>query len=326
MSDDVAAIETSGLTKSFDGVRAVDGADLSVPPGTVYGLLGPNGAGKTTLIRLLATLLVPDAGTARVFGHDVVREAQAVRSRISVTGQHAAIDDALTGAENLVVLARLLGYTRSRAHVRVARLLGAMGLADAGGRLVRTYSGGMRRRLDIAASLLVAPELLFLDEPTTGLDPRSRNEVWQIVRSLVVSGTTVLLTTQYLDEADRLTDRIAVIDHGRVVSEGTSHMLKATVGGGTLDVRLRHAERRDDALRILSRQLGVPVERGADPLGMSARVGDTDPVAPALAALTAAGVEVSGFALGQPSLDDVFLALTGSNASPHPTATRQEAS
>ena len=313
VSHTALAIEASGLTKSFGDARAVDGVDLAVRPGTVYGLLGPNGAGKTTVVRMLATLLRADTGTAHVFGHDISRDADAVRGRITLTGQHASVDDALTGAENLVVLGRLLGHTHTRARQRAAGLLAAFGLTGAAGRLVRTYSGGMRRRLDIAASLLVAPDLLFLDEPTTGLDPRSRNDVWQLVRSLVANGSTVLLTTQYLDEADHLADRIAVIDQGRVVSEGTPHMLKAAVGGGTLAVQLAHPDRRHDALRILSRQLGVPVEARADPVAVTARVADADTVTGALAALTAAGVEVSGFALGQPSLDEVFLALTGSN-------------
>src|ERR1044071_3334717 len=204
------AIETAGLIKTFGDNRAVDGVDLTIPQGTVYGLLGPNGAGKTTLVRMLATLLRPDGGTARVFGHDVVREADAVRSRVSLTGQYASVDEDLTGPENLVLLARLLGHSKSRARDRAAQLLAAFGLTDAADRQVKKYSGGMRRRIDIGASILNTPDLLFLDEPTTGLDPRSRNQVWDIIRMVVANGTTVLLTTQYLDEADRLAGRISV--------------------------------------------------------------------------------------------------------------------
>src|ERR671925_1284501 len=209
------AIEANGLVKSFGSTRAVDGVDLAVRSGSVYGVLGPNGAGKTTTIRMLATLLRPDAGSARVLGHDIVSEADAVRGLVSLTGQLASVDEDLTGRENLVLLGRLLGLRRAGAKARAVELLDAFDLADAAGRLVKNYSGGMRRRLDIAASLVVTPELMFLDEPTTGLDPRSRNHVWDIIRSLTASGTTVLLCTQYLDEADRLADGIAVIDRGK---------------------------------------------------------------------------------------------------------------
>jgi ABC-2 type transport system ATP-binding protein len=215
------AVETSGLVKVFGGTRAVDGVDLAVPTGGVYGFLGPNGAGKTTTIRMLATLLPPDGGTARVLGHDIVRAADAVRSRVRLTGQFASVDADLTGAENFILLARLLGYPRPRAKARAAALLDAFGLTDAAAKQVKHYSGGMRRRLDVAASIVVTPELVFLDEPTTGLDPRSRNQVWDIVRALVAEGTTVLLTTQYLEKADQLADRIAVIDHGKIIAEGT---------------------------------------------------------------------------------------------------------
>ena len=305
------AVEATGLVKSFGAVRAVDGVELAVPRGGVYGVLGPNGAGKTTTLGMLATLLRPDAGEARVLGHDVVREADAVRSRMSMTGQFASVDEDLTGLENLVLIARLLGYGRVRAAARARELLAAFGLGDAANRQVRKYSGGMQRRLDIAASIVVTPELLFLDEPTTGLDPRSRGHVWSIVRGLVAGGTSVILTTQYLDEADKLADRIAVIDDGRVIAEGTTGQLKASVGAGALHVRVRDPAQRPEAERLLSACLQVAVHREADPAALSARVSDADRVAHALTQLAHAGVATTEFALGQPSLDEVFLALTG---------------
>ena len=305
------AIETSGLVKVFGQTRAVDGVDLAVRTGMVYGLLGPNGAGKTTTIRMLATLLRPDSGTARVFGHDIVGQADAVRGRVSLTGQFASVDEDLTGLENLVLLARLLGHSRARSKTRAWELLDAFGLAEAASRQVKKYSGGMRRRLDIASSIVVTPDLIFLDEPTAGLDPRSRNQVWDIVRALVAGGTTVLLTTQYLDEADQLADRIAVIDHGKVIAEGTPGELKASVGSGALHVRLRDPEDRPEAERVLSQALGVQVRIESDPAALSARISDPERVAHALAELSRAGVAVTDLALGQPSLDEVFLALTG---------------
>jgi ABC-2 type transport system ATP-binding protein len=308
---DGLAIGAEALVQRFGDNTAVDGVDLAVPRGMVYGLLGPNGAGKTTTIRMLATLLRPDAGTARVLGHDVVREADAVRSRVSLTGQFASVDEDLTGLENLVLIARLLGYSRKQSRARAGELLDAFGLAEAADRQVKKYSGGMRRRLDIAASLVVTPDLMFLDEPTAGLDPRSRNQVWDIVRALIAGGTTVLLTTQYLDEADQLADRIAVIDRGKVIAEGTPSELKASVGSGALHVRLRDPEDRPDAERVLSRALGVPVHLESDPAALSARVSDPERVAHALAELSRSGLSLTDFALGQPSLDEVFLALTG---------------
>jgi ABC-2 type transport system ATP-binding protein len=307
------AIEASGLVKSFGEVRAVDGVDLAVRTGSVYGVLGPNGAGKTTTIRMLATLLRPDGGSAQVLGHDIVREADAVRGLVSLTGQMASVDEDLTGRENLILLGRLLGLRRADAKVRAGELLDAFDLSEASGRLVKNYSGGMRRRLDIAASLVVTPELMFLDEPTTGLDPRSRNQVWDIVRSLAAAGTTILLCTQYLDEADQLADGIAVIDHGRVIAEGTPAQLKASVGGGALHVRLLDPEQRPQAERILADELGT-VHREADPAALSSPCADADRGAEAVAELVRSGVTIADFSLGQPSLDEVFLALTGHTA------------
>ncbi len=311
------AIEALGLGKAFGAVKAVDGLDLSVPSGGVFSLLGPNGAGKTTTIRIFATLTRPDVGIARVLGRDVTSEPHAVRAGICLTGQFATVDPSLTGTENLLLQARLLGFSRRAARARAAELLDAFGLPDAARRPVRTYSGGMQRRLDIAASLVVPPALLFLDEPTTGLDPHSRIPVWGAVRWLVTQGTTVLLTTQYLDEADRLSDRIAVIDHGRVVAEGTPGELKSSVGSGVLRVELRDAGESGLARQILGDALGVPVTPGADPAVLTARIDGpsaTDAAARGLALLSREWTEVASFSLGQPSLDEVFLALTGHTA------------
>jgi len=304
------AIEATGLVKAFGTVRAVDGVDLAVRSGSVYGVLGPNGAGKTTAIRMLATLLIPDSGSARVLGYDIVREADKVRSVVSLTGQLASVDEDLTGQENLVLIARLLGLKRAQANARAAELLEAFGLADAAGRLVKKFSGGMRRRLDVAASIVVTPQLMFLDEPTTGLDPRSRNQVWDIIRALVDGGTTILLCTQYLDEADQLADGIAVIDRGKVIAEGTPAQLKASVGRGALHVRLLDSDQRPEAERVLAHELGT-VHLEADPAALSASCADADRAAEAVAALSRSDVRVAGFSLGQPSLDEVFLALTG---------------
>ena len=304
------AIEATGLVKSFGETRAVDGVDLAVRTGSVYGVLGPNGAGKTTTIRMLATLLRPDAGSAQVLGHDIVSAADAVRGLVSLTGQLASVDEDLTGRENLILLGRLLGLDRAAAKARSAELLEAFGIADAAGKLVKHYSGGMRRRLDIAASLVVTPELMFLDEPTTGLDPRSRNQVWDIIRALAAQGTTILLCTQYLDEADQLAEGIAVIDHGKVIAEGTPAQLKASVGSGALHVRLIDPEQRAEAERVLTRELGG-VHLEPDPAALSASCADADRAAEAVAELSRSGVQIAGFTLGQPSLDEVFLALTG---------------
>ena len=306
------AIETSGLTKTFGTTRALDGLDLAIRGGSVYGLLGPNGAGKTTVIRVLATLLKPTSGRASVLGHDVVRAAATVRQKVSLTGQYASVDEDLTGHENLVLVSRLLGLTWREARQRATELLSAFGLSDAAGRQVRTYSGGMRRRLDIAASLVVTPELLFLDEPTTGLDPRSRNDVWDLVRQIAADGTTVLLTTQYLEEADRLADRLAVIDHGKVIAEGTSRELKASVGANALHIHLAKEEQADDARRRIKELLGEgALLPSTDADALSLKVADAEAATRVLAALATAGITVSDFSLGAPSLDDVFFALTG---------------
>lgn len=305
------AIETHGLTKIYGSARAVDSVNLAIERGGVYGFLGPNGAGKTTTIRMLATLIAPDEGNATVLGRDVVRQADEVRSLVGLTGQFASVDEDLTGGENLRLIAKLFGYRGNGPAKRANQLLEAFGLADARDIQVKKYSGGMRRRLDIAASIVVTPELLFLDEPTTGLDPRSRNEVWDIIRAMVAHGTTVMLTTQYLDEADQLADRIGVIDHGKVIAEGTSSELKASVGEGTLHVRVMDRADRAAAKEILARELAVEITEPNDPQGLLATIADTPRVTRALTALSDAGIELAQFSLGQPSLDEVFLALTG---------------
>lgn len=308
------AVETSGLVKTFGENTAVDGVDLSIRRGGIYGVLGPNGAGKTTVIRMLATLLRPDAGQARVLGHDVFAEPRIIREKIALTGQFASLDEDLTGIENLVLLGRLLGFSSQAARRRGMNLMEAFGLSDASGRQVKKYSGGMRRRLDIAGSLLVTPEMIFLDEPTTGVDPRSRNQVWDIIRTLVDGGTTVLLTTQYLEEADQLADRLAVIDHGRVIAEGTPGQLKAQVGSGALKVRVVDPAEREQAAAILDSTLGTEVVREADVAALTASLAEGQTAGSALSALESSGIEVETFALGQPSLDEVFLAITGKPA------------
>jgi len=305
------AIETHDLVRVFGDNRAVDGVDLAIPTGGVYGVLGPNGAGKTTTIRMLATLLEPSGGTALVLGHDVVREAAKVRARVALTGQFASLDEDLTGHENLTLLARMYGFGRVAARRRADELLEAFDLVDAAKRQVKAYSGGMHRRLDVAGSLVVRPDLMFLDEPTTGLDPRSRNQVWGIVRALVGAGTTVLLTTQYLEEADQLADRIAVIDHGRVIAEGTSGELKASVGSGALHVRVADVAEREQVARLLAESLDAVPVLESDPSAISMRVATPGRVAEALHRVGQHGLSITEYALGQPSLDEVFLALTG---------------
>lgn len=314
MSPSPYAVEARGLVKKFGDTTAVDGVDLAIPRGGIYGVLGPNGAGKTTAIRMLATLLRPDAGEARVLGYDVYTEPKAIRENIALTGQFASLDEDLTGIENLILLGRLLGFNKQDARARGLDLLEAFGLAEAAERQVKKYSGGMRRRLDIAGSLIVTPALMFLDEPTTGIDPRSRNQVWDIIRALVAGGTTILLTTQYLEEADQLADRIAVIDHGRVIAEGTPGQLKAQVGAGALKIRVAEPGQREEAASVLERTVGSAVVREKDSAALSARLGENASASPALAALEEAGIAVETFSFGQPSLDEVFLALTGKPA------------
>lgn len=307
------AIETHALVKRFKKTVAVDGIDLAIPRGGVHGFLGPNGAGKTTTIRMLATLTKPDSGTARVLGRDIVTEANEVRRRVSLTGQFASVDEDLTGAENLRLIGRLFGYTGARATRRADELLSAFGLSDARDKQVKKYSGGMRRRIDIAASIVVTPELLFLDEPTTGLDPRSRNDLWDVLRSLVADGTTLLLTTQYLEEADQLADEIVVIDRGRIIAKGTPLQLKEQGGNASLVVTVSRAADLVSARELLTRTGSeVHVDEGARRLTASADgIADLTTVANWL---QESHIEVDDIGLSRPSLDDVFLSLTGHRA------------
>ncbi len=305
------AIRARGMVKRFGQNTAVAGIDLDVPRGMIFAILGPNGAGKTTLLRMLATLARPDGGEATVMGHDLRTDPDEVRGAISMTGQFASLDEDLTGRENLVMLSRLWGFRGARAWERADALLTAFDLADAGGKQVKAYSGGMRRRLDIAASLVVTPGVLFLDEPTTGLDPTARAGVWTLIKGLAQSGVTILLTTQYLEEADQLAGRIAVIDHGRKIAEGTSRELKAQTGSGVLHVATAFAADADRAARVLERKLGAAVQRSAEGGDLSVPVADAGRAHQALGALLAEGIEVGDFRMGQPSLDEVFFSLTG---------------
>ncbi|CAM5610850.1 ATP-binding cassette domain-containing protein [Streptomyces avidinii] len=316
------AIQAEGLAKRFKETRALAGVDLAVPAGTVLGLLGPNGAGKTTAVRIFATLLRPDEGRAEVGGHDVVREAGRVRSLIGLTGQYAAVDENMSGTENLLMIGRLLGMSRGGARARSAELLDRFHLSDAAGRAVKTYSGGMRRRLDLAASLVGRPQILFLDEPTTGLDPHSRGEVWDMLRLLVAEGMTTLLTTQYLDEADRLADSIVVIDNGRVIAGGTPDELKAQVGGQVLHLRPVRPADLDAAHALVAEEAGPQTKTEGD--GILAPVNDPALMPRVVRRLDQSGIPVGELTLRRSTLDEVFIALTGHRAEPG-SAARDEA-
>jgi ABC-2 type transport system ATP-binding protein len=305
------AIEAHGLVKVFGDNRAVDGVDLSVRAGTVYGVLGPNGAGKTTTISMLATLLRPDGGSAQIFGHDVVKQAQIVRQLIGVTAQFASVDEKLSATENLIIFARLLGLGRAESRKKASDLLEEFNLTEAARRPLAKFSGGMRRRLDLAASLIAQPPLIFLDEPTTGLDPRTRTQMWDTVRRLVASGSTVLLTTQMLDEADQLADRIAVIDTGRVVAEGTADELKASVGTSSLQLRLEDTADTDDALRAIHAVLGAQGTVSPEAARITAPMADADRVTDLLITLREAGIHLTEMSVQKPTLDEVFLTITG---------------
>ncbi|WP_242608979.1 ATP-binding cassette domain-containing protein [Actinomadura formosensis] len=311
MAEPRFAVVAEGLRKRYGDTEALAGLDLRVPAGTVHGLLGPNGAGKTTAVRILTTLARPDGGTARVAGHDVVREARAVRGRIGLVGQHAAVDEILGGRQNLVMFGRLYHLGAARARRRADELLERFRLADAAGKAVGEYSGGMRRRLDLAASMILAPPVLFLDEPTTGLDPRARNEVWDAIRALVDGGTTVLLTTQYLEEADRLAAGISVIDRGRVIAEGTPDQLKKRLGGDRIEVALDDPGSLTAAAEIVGRVASGGVDVDAEALRIGAPVsGRAAALTEAVRALDDAGVKVADIGLRRPTLDEVFLHLT----------------
>jgi ABC-2 type transport system ATP-binding protein len=312
----VTVIEVAGLRKAFGPVTALDGLDLSVPRGTVCALLGPNGAGKTTAVRILATLTRPDAGTATVAGYDVTREPGKVRELIGLAGQHAAVDDDLTGRENLFILGLMHHLGRAGARRRATGLLARFGLDGAGDRLVKTWSGGMRRRLDVVASLITSPQVLFLDEPTTGLDPRSRTEVWSAIRALAGEGTTILLTTQYLDEADALADEIVVIDRGTVIAAGTSQELKNRIGGDVLEFAVVERDRRTEAARAVSGLSGAEPLVEDETARVTLRVGaeGSEALVETVRRLDALGIHTEGLGIRRPSLDDVFLALTGHGA------------
>jgi oleandomycin transport system ATP-binding protein len=309
MNDDMA-IEASGLAKSYRDVRVLDGVDLNIPRGSVFALLGPNGAGKTTAVRILATLLRADAGTARVGGHDVVHEAKAVRKIIGLTGQYASVDEDLTGIQNLVMIGQLLDLNRAQARARADELLAEFDLTDAGKRLTKTYSGGMRRRLDLAASLIGRPDVVFLDEPTTGLDPAKRDDVWDMIRVLTGMGTTVLLTTQYLEEADALANEITVIDHGRIIAHDTPQGLKRQVGGQTLEVRPSNPADLE-RIRPLLAKVGTREPEQPAPDQLSVPVADDPALTTIVGELAREKISVSELSLRLPSLDEVFYSLTG---------------
>lgn len=305
------AIEAQGLVKIYGSNRAVDGVDLKVGTGMIYGVLGPNGAGKTTVIRMLATLLRPDAGSARIFGHDVAKEPQIVRQLIGVTGQYASVDESLSATENLVIFSRLHGLGRAESRSKAADLLEEFGLTEAAKRPLKNFSGGMRRRLDLAASLIAQPPLIFLDEPTTGLDPRTRNQMWETIRRLVNTGSTVLLTTQYLEEADQLADRIAVIDTGKVVAEGTVDELKSSVGNSSLHLKVVQPQQLLKARQIVEQVLQVRSNLSAEAAKIIAPMGNVDRVTDLLIALREADIPLLEMSVQKPTLDEVFLTLTG---------------
>ncbi|MBP2110665.1 ATP-binding cassette domain-containing protein [Paenibacillus silagei] len=305
------AIEAQGLVKIYGSNRAVDGVDLKVGTGMIYGVLGPNGAGKTTVIRMLATLLRPDAGSARIFGHDVAKEPQIVRQLIGVTGQYASVDESLSATENLIIFSRLHGLGRAESRSKASDLLEEFGLTEAAKRPLKNFSGGMRRRLDLAASLIAQPPLIFLDEPTTGLDPRTRNQMWETIRKLVNTGSTVLLTTQYLEEADQLADRIAVIDTGKVVAEGTVDELKSSVGSSSLHLKVVHPQQLLKARQIVEQVLQVRSNLSAEAAKIIAPMGNVDRVTDLLIALREASIPLLEMSVQKPTLDEVFLTLTG---------------
>ena len=309
--DSNLAVDASGLVKDFGSFRAVDGIDLQVRRGEVFGVLGPNGAGKTTMLSMLATLLPIDGGSARIFGVDVAASPHQVRQLVGVTGQYASVDENLTAAENLYLFGRLLGLPKARARATGSDLLDRFGLADAADRKISNFSGGMRRRLDLAASLIARPPLIFLDEPTTGLDPRTRGQMWDTIRELVAQGSTILLTTQYLDEADQLADRIAVIDRGRKVAEGTADELKSSVGNSTLQLRLEDREQTTRAAGVVEAVLGEAPVLTPESGGLSIALPDANRAADVLIALRESEISISTAAVQQPTLDEVFLAITG---------------
>jgi len=312
------AIEAHGLVKVFGDNRAVDGVDLQVPTGSIYAVLGPNGAGKTTTINMLATLMKPDAGTAKVFGHDINHEAHIVRQLIGVTGQYASVDETLSATENMIIFSRLLGLSKAEARQKTTQLLDEFGLTEAAKRPLAKFSGGMRRRLDLAVSLISQPPLIFLDEPTTGLDPRTRTQMWNTIRRLVENGSTVLLTTQYLDEADQLADRIAVIDRGKVVAEGTSEELKASIGSATLQLKLENERDMKQAIRQVEKVLGVKAAQVSD-VRITAPMAHPDLITDLLVALRNESIKLAAVNVQDPTLDEVFMAITGK-----PTATEKK--
>jgi ABC-2 type transport system ATP-binding protein len=311
-----AAIDAVGLVKTFGRVRAVDGIDLEVHQGEIFGVLGPNGAGKTTMLRMLATLLPIDAGQARIFGVDVQRDPHRIRQLLGVTGQYASVDEDLTATENLWLFGRLQGLRSADARARAKRLLEQFGLEDAANRPLSQFSGGMRRRLDLAASLITRPPLIFLDEPTTGLDPRTRGQMWETIRGLVADGCTVLLTTQYLDEADQLAGRIAVIDHGRKVAEGTPDELKTSVGNSTLQLHLAPGADQELARRVVRRVAGAEPVLTPESGRMNVPLDTADRAADVLIGFRQAGVPIISVSVAKPTLDEVFLAITGHDADP----------